>query len=217
MAELVTVPISFFEVTFDYARPNLALWGDKAPIVQALFDALEPWDPKVDDIESLNTGKLSEQGIVMKLPLKRVTLFFGPAYCRFSRDAVDWNLAAETIEIFDVATSAFVSLSGVPMGAKKTAIGLHLQPKSVPFLEVLSPFMPPRLGTLENAPLRTMAIVAKWDKRRVTLDGSGSIANGLFVKFEREFESSTTSQEMAAQLLKDEEDLLAMLGVQEDR
>src|SRR5271154_221954 len=207
MAELVTVPISFFEVTFDYARPNLALWGDKAPIVQALFDVLEPWNPQIDDIEFPNAGKLSEQGIVMKLPLKRVTLFFGPAFCRFSRDAVDWNLAAETIEIFDAATSAYVGLSGVPIGAKKTAVGLHLQPNSMPFLEVLSPFMPPRLGALENAPLRTMAIVAKWDKRRVTLDGSGSIANALFLKFEREFEGSATSQEMAAQLLKDEEDL----------
>ncbi len=217
MPELVTIPVSFLEVTFEYERPNLALWGNKAPIVQALFDALRSWSPSIDDIESLNSGKLSEQGLAIKLPLKRVTLFFGPAHCRFSRDSVDWNLAAETIDIFDAATSAFVNLSGVPMGAKKTAIGLHLQPRSIPFLEVLSPFMPSQLGALDHTPLRTMAIVAKWDKRRVTLDGSGSIANGLFVKFEREFESSTTSGDMAAQLLRDEEELFAVLGVQEDR
>jgi hypothetical protein len=62
-----------------------------------------------------------------------------------------------------------------------------------------------------------MAAVAKWGKRRVTLDGSAALVNALFLKFEREFEGTASYQEMAQQLRKDEEELFRMLGVEEDR
>jgi hypothetical protein len=79
----------------------------------------------------------------------------------------------------------------------------------------LQPFMPEQLAALETGPLRTMAVVAKWDQRTVTLDGSFSLANGLFLKFEREFPGTSTDGQIAEQLLKDEEQLLALLGVKE--
>jgi hypothetical protein len=216
MPELVTIPISFFEVTFEYDRPNLALWSDRGPIVQAIFDGLQAWNPKVDDIEPIITGKLSEQGFIIKLPLMRASFFFGPAWCRFSRDAVDWNLAAETVAMLDAATTAFVRLTGMVIKIKKTAIGVHLQPRTKPFIEILGPFMALKRGALEDTPLRTMAIVAKWDKRKVTIDGSGALANGIFLKIERDFESAATSVAMAEQLRSDEEELFAILGVKED-
>jgi hypothetical protein len=217
MAELVTIPISFFEVTIDYERPNLKLWGDRASIVQAIFDALKPWNPGVDDIEPLTTGKISEQGFTFKIPLKRVSFFFGPASCRFARDAVDWPSAEETIAILDTALSAFIRFSGIVLGAKKSAIGLHIQPRTMPFMEILNPFIAPQLAALEREPVQTMATVVKWGKRKVTLDGSAAIANGLFLKFEREFESASTYEEMAHQLRRDEEELFRILGVEEDR
>jgi hypothetical protein len=59
--------------------------------------------------------------------------------------------------------------------------------------------------------------VVKWEKHRVTIDGSAQLANGLFLRFEREFEGSATYEAIAGQLRADEEELFAMLGVQEDR
>jgi len=217
MAELATIPISFFEVTNEYEWPDLLPWVDRAPIVQAIFDGLRAWGPHVDNVEILNTGKISDQGFSIRLPLKRVALFFGPASCRFSRDAVDWSLAEETIAIFDAALTAFVKLSNVVIARRKTSIGLHIQPKTTPFIKLMQPFMPEQLAALESSPLRTMAVVAKWDHRTVTLDGSGSLANAIFLKFEREFPGTFTNVQIAEQLLKDEEQLLAILGVKEER
>jgi hypothetical protein len=51
MAELVTIPLSFFEITVDFERPDLRLWNDRASVVQDIFDALKPWSPSIDNIE----------------------------------------------------------------------------------------------------------------------------------------------------------------------
>ena len=217
MAELATIPISFFEVTNEYEWPNLLPWVDRAPILQSIFDGLRAWSPHVDDVEILSAGKISDQGFIIRLPLKRVALFFGPAYCRFSRDAVDWGLADETIAIFDAALTAFVKLSDVVIARRRTSIGLHIQPKTTPFIKLLQPFIPQQLSALESTPPRTMAVVAKWDHRTVTLDGSGSLANGIFLKFEREFPGTFTNVQILEQSLRDEEQLLAILGVKEER
>jgi hypothetical protein len=217
MPELVTIPISFFELTVDYERPDFKLWIERADIVQGVFDALKPWDPKLDDVEVRSTGKPSEQGVNFKLPLKRVSFFFGPASCKFTRDDADWGSSEETISILETFVSTLIRLSGVAIGAQKTAVALHLQPRKLHFMEILGQFVAPQLAALEKEPVRTMASIAKWPKRKVTIDGSGALANGVFLRLERDFESSSTYYEIAAQLRQDEEELFRILGVEEDR
>jgi hypothetical protein len=217
MVELVTIPISIFEFAVDYERPEFKLWVDRSSIVQGIFDALKPWDPRIDDLDAIITGKTSEQGFTIKLPIKRVSFFFGPASCKFTRENVDWQSAEETFSIFDAAVTALVQSSGVTMGPKSTAISLHLQPKSVPFVAILAPFITPQLAGLDSGPVTTAAAVVKWAHRKVTIDGSGVLANAVFLRFERQFPSGVTYDEITGQLRKDEEDLLKILGVEEDR
>jgi hypothetical protein len=217
MPEPVTIPISIFQFEVDYERPEFKLWMDRASVVQAIFDALKPWEPRIDDIDAVTTGKASEQGFTIKLPLKRVSFFFGPASCKFTRENVDWQSAEETIAILDAAVSALIRSSGVALGPKNTAISLHLQPKLLPFIALLTPFIAPQFATLDSEPVMTMAIVAKWAHHKVTIDGSGVLANAVFLRFEREFPSGATYDDIAGQLRKDEEDLFRMLGVEEDR
>jgi hypothetical protein len=217
MPELVRIPVSFFELAVDYERPALKLLIDRGGIVQGVFDALSPWSPGIDDIETHTTGKHSEQGVTIRIPLKRVSFSFGAASCRFLRDDVDWSSAEETITILDAALSALTKLSGIALGTKKTVVGMHLQPRTMTFKDILNPFLAPQLARLEKTPITTMAVVAKWDKRKVTLDGSAVLANAVFVKLEREFESATTYEQMTQRLRADEEELFEILGVEEDR
>jgi hypothetical protein len=217
MAELVTIPVSFIELMLEYERRDLRLWVERAHIIQTILDALKPWSPNIDDVEPLSAGKLSEQGFTLKIPAKRVSFFFGPASCRFTREAVDWDRLEETIAMLDSAVSAFIRFSGTAIAAQRATVGLHLQPRTAPFMNILGPFLAPQLVTLEREPVKTMAAVAKWDKRRVTLDGSGVLANGLFLKLEREFDGKAGYEDMAQQLRNDEEELFRILGVEEDR
>lgn len=217
MPELIVIPISFFEFSVDYERPEFQLLADRANIVQGIFDALKPWDPRIDDVEVLSVGKLSEQGINVKLPLKRVSFFFGPASCKFKRENADWKSADETFAILDTALSALIRLSGVKIAMQRTAIAMHIQPRSLPFVDLLRPFIAGQLASLEGDALMTMATVAKWSNRKVTIDGSGALANGVFLNLERDFPGATTYEMIAQQLKKDEEDLFKILGVEEDR
>jgi hypothetical protein len=216
MPELVTIPISFFEITVDYQKPHLRLLADRGALVQGIFDSLEPWNPRVDDIELRTSGKLSEQGVAFKVPSKRITFFIGPASCTFTQDAVDWPSAEETILILSALLSKLAQFTDVVLGTKHTTVAVHLQPRTLHFAEMLRPFFPSQFASLETTPLKTLAIVGKWENRKVTIDGSASLANGIFLRFERDFYEAVTLEEMAFQLKKDEQELFAIMGVEED-
>ncbi len=217
MPELVTIPISIFDFTVDYERPEFQLLADRAGIVQAIFDGLKPWNPSVDDIEFLNTGKTSEQGTNLRLPMKRVSFFIGPSYFRFSKEAADWHSAQETIEILDHVLSALLRLSGVKVATKKTSLSMHLQPRRLTFIDILRPFIAPPLAALESDPLITLAAVAKWNNRKVTVDGSAAVANGVFVRLDRDFPAASTYEDIIQQLKTDQANIFELLGVEEDQ
>jgi len=217
MAELVTIPISYVEFLVDYEVPDLRLLGDRAIFIQALYEALKPWGLGIDDIEPKTTGKPSEQGVSYKLPMKRISIFFGPSYCKFTRDDANWEMAEETITILRSALAVLEGHLKVILGTQRTLIALHLQPKTMSFLDILRPFVSPAMAALDKAPIATLASVVKWDQRKVTIDGSGALANAVFVRFERDFDKGVNFEEIADQLRRDEEELFKMLGVEEER
>lgn len=216
MPEMVKIPISYFEVEMEYGSPDLKMWLDRINVVQAVYTALQPWGVKVDDVEILTTGKPSEQGIKFKIPQKLSTFFFGPANCKFTRDGTSWDTAEETIQILNAAVSALIQQTGAEIIKRKTVIALHAQLANLPFIQVLSPFIPPALGALEGEKPKTMAVVIKWENRKVTIDGSGQLANGIFIRFERDFDGKAFYDDMAMQLLADEHAIFEVLGIQEE-
>lgn len=217
MPELVSIPIAVVEITIEYSRPNLRLAMDRKDVVEQLFDAFKVWNIKVDDIEVISEGKPSEQGVKFKIPSKRTSFFLGPASCKLVRDDAGWDSAQETIAILDAGLNVVMRSGSVEVGGYKTAIALHIQPKTLRFLDLLRPLCPPKLADLDASPVSGMAAVMKWDQRRVTIDGSAQIANGLFLRFEREFDGNATYSNIAAKLKEDEDQLFELLDVREDR
>ncbi len=217
MPELVTIPISYFELVVEYERPEWKMLADRASQMEALFDALKPWNPNVDDVEFINSGKTSEQGITLKLPLKRVSFFFGAASSRFTWQNADWQSSIETLEILDCAIASLIRLFGIKISKQKTEIGMHIQPRSLAFIEILRPLITPSLSKLESDPLVTLAAIGRWDNRRVTIDGSAAIANGVYLRLERDFTGTSSYAEISQQLEVDQRNLFEVLGVEEDR
>jgi hypothetical protein len=216
MPEIVETHLSFFEAEIEFAEPNLKLWLDRIAVVQAIYTALRPWNVSVDDIEVISTGKPSEQGVKFKIPSKRASFYFGAGSCRFTRDGTNWQTAPETIAIFDAALQAFNSSSPMELKTFKTAVALHVQPKTKPFLEILTPLIPPQLAAFDSQPANAMAMIVKWPDHRVTIDGSAQIANGLFIRYERDFPGTTDYETMAKQLYTDELQIFTMLDIAEE-
>jgi hypothetical protein len=217
MSELVSIPTSIFEYVAEFDQPILALWLNRAEIVQAVFDALNPWKASIDNIDPKNDGKPADQGFLIRLPNERVTFFFGPAKCKFTKDSADWSQAQAIIEILDAARTAFLKATGASIKVQKTAIALHMQPKTKSFRDILMPFLPPQLIGLHTTPVRTGATIIRWERTGVTLDGSGLIANGVFVQIDRDFDGDVGYEQIAEQLHTDEDSVLALLGVEEEQ
>lgn len=60
-----------------------------------------------------------------------------------------------------------------------------------------------------------MAIVARWGTRRLTLDGSASIANAVFIQSERDFDGKASWDDIKRSVLDDELQLFKLLSVEE--
>ena len=217
MPHLVNIPIALFEITIDYVRPNMKLLLDRAKVVDALFEVFSRWNIGMDNIEVVNEGKPSEQGIRFKIPEKRTTFMFGGGSCTLVRDDVDWNAAEEIISILTSAYGVVQELGGIQTGAFKTDLVMHLQPKTAKFIDILAPFAPPQLLKLDPTTPKATASVVRWNKRRITLDGSSQLANGVFMRLEREFPATVTYEDIAHQLRADELELFDLMDVIEDQ
>jgi hypothetical protein len=215
MLEKVTIPISLFEYSVDFRRPVVALWMDRAKPVQEIFDALSRWSLDINDIEPITQGKPSDQGIRIRLTKKRCTIFFGPASFKFTKDDADWASAEETINILKTALDTVVHVSGAELIEHKTAFAFHMQPLSKTFLEILRPVLSSALESLLDSKMTTGASIVKWRDGRIVLDGSGSLANGIYVRFEQNFKIETDFGEIAKQLRSAEDAIFRLLNVEE--
>jgi len=73
----------------------------------------------------------------------------------------------------------------------------------------------PHILKLESAPTEAMAVVTRWPNRRITIDGSAALANGIFLQMEREFDASLSFDEMKKAILSDESELFELLDIEE--
>jgi hypothetical protein len=211
----ITIPISVFELTLFYEKPEVKFLGDRSVAAQALFTALAPMNPGVDDMELITTGRLSEQGVALKIPSQKISFFFGPTYCKFTKDGAEWSEADQILNLLTLMSDALASSAELKFAKRLSVLSLHLQLTTVSFKEILRTLMVPGILGLEVEQTDTMAIVARWPKRSLTLDGSAALANGLFLRNEREFDSGISFKDMQAAIRKDQQQLFTLLDVQE--
>jgi hypothetical protein len=215
MAEQITIPISIFEVTVWYEKFAARLLTDRAGIVQSLFDSFSDLKPSPDDIEVVTTGKTTEQGIRFRIPSQGLTFFFGAAGCKFTKESAIWAEADQILGHFQKFLQILTEQTGVVLGRKVTILTLHLQPKSTSFKQILLPLITEKLRAVDPAPLDAMAVVSRWPGRRITLDGSAQLANGIFAQMEREFPQDVPLDHIKQNLFDDEVNLFKLLDVVE--
>lgn len=216
MPELVSIPKSSFEYVAVFDRPVIALWMERAKIIQAVFDALIPWGIHVDNIEGKNDGKPAEQGVLFRLPEKNISIVFGPAQFKLTATAADWSQAEDIIHILETGLSALLNSCDTTVSTQKTSIMLHMQPKTKSFRDILLPLLPLTIAQLHSGNVRTGAVVVRWESLGITLDGSALLSNGIYMKLDRDFDSTVRLEQIAKELREDEVSAFAALGVEEE-
>ena len=214
MPHRITVPITLFEITIEYLRPNMRLLMDRGQVVEQLFEGFSPWNVRVDNVEVITEGLQSAQGVKFKMPAKKTSFWFGAGSCKLNRDDMEWEYAEEIVQILDIGYNILHERGGVQKGSFKTSIAMHLQPSTAKYIDLLKALASPRLLALDASPLKATASIVKWDKRRITVDGSNQIAYGIFVRLERDFDGSETYDTIAKQLRIDEQEIFTLLDVE---
>jgi hypothetical protein len=171
--------------------------------------------PNPDDLEIISTGKTTEQGIRLRIPSQGITLFFGAAACKFTKESAVWAEVDQILGNAQRFVHLLVEVGGVVLGRKITILTLHIQPKTTSFKKILLPLITEGLRGLDPSPLEAMAVVSRWPGRRITLDGSAELANGIFAQMEREFTGATAFDEIKQKLFEDETTLFKLLDVTE--
>ena len=217
MPELVSIPLAYFEYTGQFERPVFAMWVNRVDVIQRVFDSMQSWGIDLENVEGLNEGKVKEQGVAFRLPSKKIKVTVNPAQLVFAKDQSHWSEEAEIVSILSNVREAVLSASDVVIKSQKVAIALHIQPKLKNFREILKPFWPESLVALQDSPLLAVANVLKWEDASLTLDGSASIKNGIFMRMELSFPKDATLQEIAQSLRRNEERLFTLLGIEEER
>lgn len=211
----ITIPISVFELAVQYVKPNIRLIADRAGAVQELFSAFAPWSPQLDDMEMITAGKPTEQGVRLKISSQNAAFFFGATECKFTKNSAVWAEADQIFAMIDVALEALHRAAGVVYAGRTSILSLHLQPRTVQFRDILRKFIVPEILALSRDEITTMAIVTRWPKYRITLDGSAALANGIFLQAERQFDATTTFDNIKEIIFRDEQDLFKLLDVVE--
>ncbi len=216
MPAAIKIPISSFELSTTYDKAAIRLMAlDRATVLEALFAAFQPWNPELNDIELITTGKLSEQGVKIRIASQEASFFFGAASCKFVKDSANWAEADEISRLIETALNTLSETSGVVFQKRDTVVSLHLQLQTTSSKDILRALMSPELLKLDPSPATAMATVLRWPNRRLTLDGSAALANGTFVQTERQFDATTSFDDMRATIFQDEQDLFKLLDVQE--
>jgi hypothetical protein len=129
MPAAITIPISTFELSVTYEKGAIRLMAlDRAAVLEALPAGFGPWNPQLDDIELITTGKLSEQGVKIRIPNQQASFFFGAASCKFVKESASWPQADETLHLIETALNTLVQTSGVRFIKWVAMISIHLQP-----------------------------------------------------------------------------------------
>jgi hypothetical protein len=215
MPASITIPISTFELSVAYQKSEVRILADRVAPLQELLTSLAPWNVALDDVEFITSGKLSDQGIRIKIPHRNASFFFGAASCRFTKEAANWLEVDEIQHLLTTLLDTLARSAAVAFGRSRVILSLHLQPKTVSFKEILRSLMLPPLLKLEPSPTEAMAIVIRWPNRRITLDGSAALANAIYLQTEREFDTGATFDDMKLMLHKDEVELFTLLDVEE--
>jgi hypothetical protein len=216
MPEKIVIPFSLAEYVGQFRRPALQmLGGDRVAIIQDIVDAWEPWNFQLGNMEIKSQGTPAEQGISFKLPDQGITFFLGALGYTFQKENATWPGAGDTLKVLEAARGVVCCVPKVELATQTLTIVLHFQPKTKQNKSILAPLIAENLGQLFPSEPTVYSTSLRWKDRHITLDGSASYANGIFLKLSHSFDGQASLETIAKALLEDELALFRLLDVEE--
>ncbi len=203
-----------------YAKPVLSLVMNRADTVEAIFDALLPFNFQLQNMDVFTEGNITAQKIGFRLPERNINFQFSAEFCTFVKQGATWRTAEEDLAVLEAAEGALLRSKNIEVAARSVTISMHLQLLDTHLHDVMAPFLPaaflsskdPRLDD-EYKPNRH-AVLANWQNGAVLLDKSNVAANAIYVRLTTE--SNGSIRQLFEKLYRDEMYVFSVLNVQEE-
>jgi hypothetical protein len=214
----VEIPHGVLEYTLFFERPILRGW--EAGRLQAIEDtlgALKEWGFAIDGMEVRSKEKLGESALVFRrtsppTPPMSITLMLTKIIV--SAENLDWSEADNFANCVSAGLGAITAnVKPVPK-SQQVVLAMHIQCKTRPRGEVTARLVSETALQLMDGPVKFPGIILVRDKCTLVVDASVAFANGLFVRIIREHGPDKSFKQMGDQLLRDEQQLFGVLGLE---
>ncbi len=179
---------------------------------------LEPWGFNLDGVEAkTNVQKLNEYSVVLRRttplsPSQYVTLGIGKAVVTYEN--TDWSEGEQLIAKTRAVLSAVSEIGRAEIESQHLLLGIHIQIKDKPRKDVTAPLLNPVAFELLDGGVKFPGIILLREKSSIVIDASIALANGLFVRINREHPPEASLEQLVEVLRNDEENLFNILGLE---
>jgi hypothetical protein len=217
MAELVQIPLANAEYVARFERPYIGfIANERARVIEVVFNALLPFNMRLADIDTVNTGSPAEHKVTFRIPGRSITFEFGAEEYKFNKDRLTSASASDDEQILLAAERALLEGNSAKVASCMLTVAMHMQPLNKTRDEILAPLVPEPFKDLKKQRQAwSFGNHMRFEDGDILLDFSVGFANGIFVRLTSFFPGHPPLSEIIAKLRSDKEALFGILGVEE--
>jgi hypothetical protein len=211
-----TVPTAFIDYRLNFVRPILGKWNQNGEIIQAILDALRPWNVRLGSVSAksvpANLGEIQvsfeivPQRIVFNLFLEAASLFVAN---------IGWGDAPNFRRLVEAIRPALAKSASVEIANIQATLAFHVTPNEGKSVREITEKFAPAGETADESVTAFGFSIYRGDSSKV-VDLSLLYANSLFVRLIRNFDQSRSLDEIESTLRSDQASVLNQLGLKID-
>src|SRR5277367_1813214 len=124
-----TVPSAFVDFRLNFGRSILEKWNQNGAIIQALLDALKPWNVRLGNVSSKSaTANLGEIQVTFEIVPQRIVfnLFLEAASLLVIN--ISWEDASNVRRLIEAIRPALVKCTGAEIANIQATLAFHITP-----------------------------------------------------------------------------------------
>lgn len=216
MAEELTVAEiqqSFFDYRAFFKEPVTSAWfGKQGDAAKLILKVLAPWNVTLENVTwNREIKNFGETLLTFAVPSLSTNINLGMGAIGINAVNPYWDNAKALLSLFQTAVTGIKASISAEIQTQQAAIAFHVKPGVHPFGKIMGQYVDTKILDADDALM--MGISVYKNDYSFVIDNSALFSEFAFVRLTRIFPASTSFEEMAATLYKDEDRILKLLGM----
>lgn len=209
----IQIPFAQIEYSGTFKEPIIGVFSSPLSMIQDLLRALKPHGFSIDGVEVRSREKLSDSTVELRRTPPLTSFKITPAKVSINADNLDWSSKDEFIKVTKAGISAVLEQQHSEFESQQLVLAMHVQIQERPRKDITAPLLSNTAYQLLTGDSEFQGMVLMRVGVSLVIDASLGHSNALFVRLVRQHNSSTSLEDMAAQLYADEAHIFEVLGL----